>query len=333
MSDSPPVLVPHLMTRQKSAGRAAAVGNALSDRLPDMHLRVAESHEESLELARTAEIVVCKGVTPELLDAAEKLRWIQALSSGLDRFTTDKYGYEPPGVDRLQEEGIVLTNLAGVSAEPMAEQAFGFMLAFARNLHVAARQQFDRKWGGYGVHGELEGSTLGIVGVGSVGTRAAELGSAFDMTVLGIKRDLEDVPDAVEEIYPPDELASVLERADYLLLSCPLTDETSGMIGAEEFEIMREDAVLVNVARGGILVEADLVAALETGEIRGAGLDVFAEEPLPEDSPLWDLPNVVLTPHNSGGSPRGDERMADLFAANYERYLEGDVDSFENRIV
>lgn len=332
MTDTPLVLVPHLMTRQKSADRARAVAAALREAVPDADVRVADSREASLELAREAEVIVCKGVTPELLDAAENLRWIQALSSGLDRFVTDKYGYEPPGLDRLERDGVALTNAAGVAAEPMAEQAFAYLLALERGLPTAVRRQDDGEWGGFGPAGELEGKTLGVVGVGSVGGRAAELACAFRMTVVGTKRDTDDVPDAVDEIRGADELDVVLPRSDYLLVSCPLTDETRGLIDADALAALPDDALLVNVARGEIVDEDALADALANGGLRGAGLDVFATEPLPADSPLWDLENAVLTPHYAGGSPRGDERMAALFARNYERLREGDLASLENRV-
>ncbi|MEF8827442.1 MAG: D-2-hydroxyacid dehydrogenase [Haloarcula sp.] len=264
------------------------------------------------------------------------MRWIQGLSSGLQRFTDDDYvtGYEPPGLDRLRDEGVVLTNVAGIHAEPAGEHVLGYLLSFERNLHLAVRKQVAGEWGGYGgVHGELVDKRLAVIGVGAIGGRVAELGNALGMTVVGTKRDPATAPGAVDGIYGPDGLDAALAGADYVVVTCPLTDETRELVDADAFATMREDAVFVNVARGGVVDERALVKALRGDRIRGAALDVFAEEPLPEDSPLWDEEDVLITPHVAGGSPRSDERVAELFARNYGRFLDGDFDGFENRVV
>jgi phosphoglycerate dehydrogenase-like enzyme len=333
MEASPKILIPHLHVRQKSLESAYDVKKAIEETLPDARIVVAESRQESLQEARTADIIVSKGVTNELLDQSESLQWIQALSSGLGRFTTDRYGYDPPGLERLREDGIVLTNAAGIHAEPTGEQVLGYMLVFEREIHQGVRQQQERVWDSYGPHGELVRKTLGILGVGAIGGRVAELGSGLEMEVIGTKRDTDTVNDAVDEIYSPDSIDELLRRADYLVVSCPLTDQTRDLLGEEEFERMRSDAVLVNIARGEIVAEGALVDALKGGKIRGAALDVFREEPLPETSPLWDLSNVVITPHMAGGSPNGLKRIADLFATNYRHFLAGELDSFINRVV
>lgn len=336
MSNPPSVLIPHLLTRQFSAERARKVRDALTDELPDLDVTLAESEAASLEAVTDADIVVCKGITPALLDRAEQLRWIQGLSSGLQRFTDDDYvtGYTPPGLDRIADEGIALTNAAGVHAEPVGEQVLGYLLAFERNLHRAVRQQAAGEWGGYGgAHGELEDKCLGVIGTGSIGGRVAELGEAVGMTVVGTRRDPTSPHHAVDELYDPGSLDELLADADYVVVSCPLTEETRGLIGAHEFTTMADDAVLVNIARGAIVDESALVNALRSGEIRGAALDVFETEPLPADSPLWEMENVVVTPHVAGSSPRREARVADLFARNYERFRAGDFDAFENRIV
>lgn len=336
MTDGPSVLIPHLLSRQFSTERAQSVRDALMDRLPDLDVTLAGSETESLEAIVTADIVVCKGITPALLDRAERLRWVQGLSSGLQRFTDDDYvtGYTPPGLDRLREEGIILTNVAGIHAEPIGEQVLGYLLSFERNLHRAVRKQVAGEWGGYGgAHGELVDKRLAVVGVGAIGGRVAEFGATLGMTVVGTKRDPTTAPDAVDEIYGPNDLDTVLADADYVVVACPLTEETRGLFDADAFATMREDAVFVNIARGRIVDESALIRSLREETIRGAALDVFAEEPLPDESPLWDEEDVLITPHVAGGSPRSDERVADLFARNYQRFLESDFDAFENRIV
>jgi phosphoglycerate dehydrogenase-like enzyme len=190
------------------------------------------------------------------------------------------------------------------------------------------RGVWERVTGG----GELAGKTVGIVGLGAIGTRVAELAQAYRMTVIGTKRDPATAPDAVDEAFGPAGLGELLDRADYLVLACPLTEETEGLIGSTELRRMDDEAVLVNIARGEVVDQDALVRSLQYHSIRGAGLDVFAEEPLSPDSELWDLSNVVITPHNAGSTPRYAERLAGIFAANYERYQTGGVEALENRV-
>jgi phosphoglycerate dehydrogenase-like enzyme len=153
------------------------------------------------------------------------------------------------------------------------------------------------------------------------------------MTVVGTKRDPSTAPEAVDEVHGPDGLFDVLDGADYVLLSCPLTPETRGLVGRRELGTMDGEAVLVNVARGEVVDQDALVYALQQGGIRGAALDVFEEEPLPGESPLWDLPNVVVTPHMAGSTPYKFERIADIFAENYEAFVDGRVEDLRNRVV
>jgi len=194
---------------------------------------------------------------------------------------------------------VVLTSAAGVHAEAIAQQVVGYLLAFERGLHRAWRQQSRGVWKSFRP-GELGGATLGVVGLGSIGGRTAELVSAFDVTVVGTKRDPSTAPAAADAVYSPDGLYEVLPESDYLLISCPLTDETRGLIGADALDALSDDAVLVNVARGAIVDQDALTRALQGGSLGGAALDVFEEEPLPAESPLWELSNVVVTPHNAG---------------------------------
>ncbi|MEF8841087.1 MAG: D-2-hydroxyacid dehydrogenase [Haloarculaceae archaeon] len=295
---------------------------SVTDRLPDLDLRVARTPAESRALVADAEVALAASLPEEVLAAAEGLRWVQALSAGVDFYD----------LDALREAGVLLTSAAGVHAEPMAEQTLGYLLLFERDVLRGVRQQEAGLWQRY-EGGELRGKTLGIVGVGAVGSRVAELAGAFGMTVLGTKRDPSTAPDAVDEVWAPDGLHELLVRADYVVLACPLTDETRGLIGREELGIMDEESVLVNVARGPIVEEDALVEALQQGVVRGAALDVFGTEPLPAASPLWDLPNAVVTPHMSGSTPHKEHRLADLFATNLEAFRAGDEDAMENRVV
>jgi phosphoglycerate dehydrogenase-like enzyme len=301
---------------------ADALEAAVVDRLPDLDLRVARTPADSRELVGNAEVSIAASLPAEVLAAAEELRWVQALSAGVDFYDHDA----------LRERGVLLTSAAGVHAEPMAEQTLGYLLLFEREILRGVRQQETGRWLRY-EGGELRGKTLGIVGVGAVGSRVAELAEVLGMTVLGTKCDPSTVPDAVDEVWAPDGLHELLVRADYVVVACPLTDETRGLIGREELGIKDDEGVLVNVARGPIVDEGALVEALQKGVVRGAALDVFETEPLPPDSPLWDLPNAVLTPHMAGSTPHKEHRLADLFATNLEAFHDGDADAMANRVV
>ena len=294
----------------------------LEARVPGVDLRVARTPPETRELAGEADALLATYVATDLLEAAPDLRWIQALSSGVDFLD----------LQAIEERGIALTNAAGVHAEPIAEQVVGYLLTFERGIHTGIQQQGEGVWQRYS-GGEIRGKTLGVVGLGAIGSRAAEYADAFGMTVVGTKRDPDAAPDTVDEVYPPDGLFEVLGQSDYVLLSCPLTPETRGLVGREELGAMKGDAVLVNVARGEVVDEEALVYALQQGGIKGAALDVFEEEPLPPESPLWDLPNAVLTPHMAGSTPYKFERIAEIFAANYEAFADGRLDELTNRVV
>jgi phosphoglycerate dehydrogenase-like enzyme len=293
----------------------------------------ALSPEDRVETARTAEesraaiddadvVLTIRSIGGELPDGTAP-DWVQTLNSGVDSYD----------LETLAEREVAVTNAAGVAAEPIAEQVLGYLLVFERRIHKGIRQQErDGVWRRYSA-GELGGKTLGIVGVGAIGTRVAELASAFDVEVIGTKRTPETAPDVVDEAYPPDGLPELLARSDYLVLACPLVEATRGLIGTEELMSMRSDAVLVNVARGEIVEESALETALQQKRIRGAALDVFEEEPLPRESPLWDLSNAVVTPHMAGSTPRYADRIGSLFEENYRRYAAGDLGELRNRIV
>lgn len=300
---------------------APRLSEKLDERLPEP-IRVAETPEDSRDLLATAEVAVVGRFPEELLDVADELRWLQATSAGVDFLD----------LDALAANGVAVTNASGVHAQPAAEQVFGYLATVERKLDVAAENKRRGVWERYSP-GELAGKTLGVVGLGAIGTRVAELGQAYGMEVVGTKRDPSTAPAAVDEVYSPDDLREVLTRVDYLVLACPLTDETEHLIGREQLRAMDDDAVLVNVARGGVVDQDALVRALQYRTIRAAALDVFEEEPLPPDSPLWDLSNAIVTPHTVGATPRYAERMAEIFADNFEAYREGGVDALDNRVV
>lgn len=265
-------------------------------------------------------------------DQAPSLRWVQLHTAGVEMiFSHPLY----------TQTDILFTTVSGIHAINMAEYVMAQILAFAHRLSFMLEDQAQRtwpakRWQRY-VPDELYGRTIGIVGYGSVGRQIARLASTFGMTVLAVKRNAKDPTDSgytlpgigdpegdiPDRIYPPQALKSFLAECDYVVLTVPLTEETHHLINAETLAAMKENAVLVNVARGAVVDEAALTEALNKGQLAGAALDVFEEEPLPEESPLWTMPNVILSPHVSGFTPYYSERAADVFGENLRRYVAG----------
>jgi phosphoglycerate dehydrogenase-like enzyme len=318
MTDRPDVLIPHYV----SDGARESLREGLADLLPDLDLSVAETPPETDERLSSVEVVLSSRFPAEKVDRAPELQWIQALSAGVDHFPRED----------LSAAGVALTNASGVHAEPIGEQVLAYLLAFERNVQKGMAQKERGVWESYGGR-ELRDETVGILGLGAIGGRVAELASPFGTRVVGTKRDPDTAPDAVDEAYAPDGLYDVLAQSDYVVIALPLTDETRGLVGEEEIRTTPSSAVLVNVARGEIVDEAALTDALQRGHLRGAALDVFEEEPLPGDSPLWDLSNVILTPHMAGSTPHYYDRCANLFVENYRTFVAGGSESMENRIV
>ena len=317
------VLVFH-RTPPENAGGPERLAAAIEARLPDadLELDVADDYGDAAAKLPDAEVLVEHRVDAELLEAAADLEWIQSLSSGYDRFD----------LEWLADRGIALTTVSGVHATPIAHQILGYVLTFERGLDRARRQADRREWRRF-APSEPTGKTVGIVGLGSIGSRAAEFLEAIGMEVLGVKRDLDDVPDVASEVYPPEELHTVLGRSAYVVAACPLTDETRGMFDERAFASMDTDAVFINIARGDVADEDALVDALRTGNLGGAALDVASEEPLSPASPLWNMENVILTPHMAGGSPKFVDRVAGIFSRNFDRYARGEFEAMESRVV
>ncbi|QRV17346.1 D-2-hydroxyacid dehydrogenase [Haloterrigena salifodinae] len=292
----------------------------IRDRRPGINLEHVADDAEVLEAAADAEVIVTSQLPDDVLDAAENLRWVQALSAG-----TDEYDY-----DALGARDVALTSVSGIHAQPIGQQVLGYLLHFERRFDRAIAKQRRREWERHGGR-ELGDRTIGIVGVGAIGSQVADYCTAFDARVVGTKRDPTDASAVLDAVYGPDDLESVLEVSDYLVLACPLTDETRGLIDADALATLPDDAVLVNVARGEVVEQSALVDALEADDLGGAALDVFEEEPLPKSSPLWDRDDVLVTPHMAGSTPHYWERCADVFLRNYDRFQAGEP--LENRVV
>ncbi len=275
-----------------------------------------------------ADVLVVSGLWRNtLLERAPRLRLIQSISAGTDQY------------DRaaLVAHGVRLASAQGANARAVAEHAMALILALARRLPEACRNQASGHW--RGMIGELSqredevgGKTLLIVGLGGIGGRLAELSRAFGMRVLAIRRHPEAGPKTADEVHGMGALPALLPQADVVALTCPLTPETANLIDAAALARMRPGAVLVNVARGGCVDEAALLAALDEGRIAGAALDVAREEPLPPASPLWRAPNLLLTPHTGGETRRYEDRVIDLLLENLDRLWRGGAE-LRNQIV
>lgn len=271
-------------------------------------------------------------LTPPLLQAARKLRWVQAPTASMEKFLYPE----------LAASAVVVSNMRGIFSDVIADHVFGFVLCFAKNFHTYLRQQLEGRWRmlgreaaelpGYGGPGEVHPSdraaltladcTLGIVGLGGIGLEVARRGLAFGMHVLGVDPRAEQTPPGVQ-LFRPDRLDDVLRQSDFVVIAAPHTPETYKLFRRERLRQMKRSAYLINVGRGVIVDLADLTAALEAGEIAGAGLDVFEIEPLPPDHPLWRMPNVIITPHSAAASPRVPERHLETLLDNLRRFVAG----------
>jgi phosphoglycerate dehydrogenase-like enzyme len=258
---------------------------------------------------------------PRLAEASQ-LRWIQLISAGV-----------PHALCPLaQDRSITVTNLAGLYGSSIAEHAFALLLCLARNLHLAFRNQQQGAWDRSIARTmmDLHGRTLALVGLGDIGRAIARLGRAQGMRVVGCRRRDLPAPE-VDQVYPLSRLHEMLAEADAVLVAAPLTAHTEGLLGPDEFAAMKPGVLYINVSRGPIAQEAALMTALQSGQVRGAGLDVFATEPLPPNHPFWTMPHVLLSPHYSGETINQSARPAERFARNLiawrrDRPLEGLVD-------
>ena len=265
-----------------------------------------------------ADVVLGWAVRPENFHRATRLAWIQVTAASVASLLFPE----------LVESAVIVTNGRGLHAVSMAEHALGVMLAFARKLHLARDAQRQRRWAQDQLwteppaFGGLSGTTLGLVGFGAIGRAITERARPLGMRVIALRRHPAAVPAPADEQWGVERLPDLIARADWLVLAPPLTAETRGLIGATELALMKPGAILVNLGRGALVDQEALAEALREGRIAGAGLDVFQREPLPAASPLWSLPQVILTPHISGLDPRLWERAMDLFRRNLYAFLE-----------
>ncbi|QQZ08876.1 D-2-hydroxyacid dehydrogenase [Heyndrickxia vini] len=249
------------------------------------------------------------------IDQDSNLKWLQSWSAGVDRFP----------LEELHAKDIFLTTASGVHAYPISETIFALMLGLTRKIHTYVRNQQSKTWHHAHLSLEMHGKTVGIIGAGAIGKETAKIAKAFGMKVIGIRHS-NILEESFDEMYTTSSLNSILPECDYIIVTTPLTDETYHLFGNEQFQLMKESSFFINIGRGEIAVEEELVHALETGSIAGAGLDVFEKEPLADQSPLWNLENVIITPHTAGSTEHYDTRVIeDIFIPNLKHYLQEGV--------
>jgi len=277
------------------------------------------------EASESGELAACDALVTftyedRFLDAG--VEWIHSIQAGVDRFP----------FDALADRNIALTNSTGIHGDVVGETAVGLMLSFARRLHVHRSNQERGEWRkpAWNDAFPLRRESACVVGLGTLGKGIATRASALGMDVTGVKRTPTPV-DGVDEVYPPTDLREAIGDARFVALAVPLTADTEGMISAPELDAMREDAYLINVARGPVVDQDALVDALDSGAVAGAGLDVFETEPLPAESSLWDREEVIVTPHAAGFNVEYYERVATIVRENLRRLAVGE--SLTNRVV
>jgi phosphoglycerate dehydrogenase-like enzyme len=294
-----------LVLREEVHGlSSASYAEKLRDRLDDHTVRHAKTPTEEREMIGAADIVTGLSIDRSLFDFAENLELFACAYAGTDHLP----------LEALAEADVEVTNAAGVHTASASEHAIGSILTFSRRLHKAARAD---QWQPASPS-ELSGSTVTIVGLGAIGSGIADRLEPFGVRTLGVRRSPES-GGPTDEVFGPERLHEALARSDFVVLCCPLTDETRGLIGDAEISTLSSDAVLVNVARGEVVDTEALLAGLRRGRLGGAALDVTDPEPLPDEHPLWDLDEVLITPHSAGSTQVYYDRLADIVADNVER--------------
>jgi phosphoglycerate dehydrogenase-like enzyme len=296
-------------------------------------MQVVNAESETAALAAMPEADAFFGkLTPPLLAAAKRLRWAQAATVSLEHYVFPE----------LVEHPCVLTNMRGLFSDVIADQVMGYVLCFARNLHIYIRNQLEAEWAPQGgesarvgfaagpgvvnaidrAHLHLDGMTMGIVGFGAIGAEIGRRAQAFGIKLIAVDPQPREAPGV--EIWPPARLSDLLGRSDFVVVAAPHTPETARLFRLPQFEQMKRSAYFINVGRGAIVALDDLVTALERKLIAGAALDVFETEPLPAGHPLWRFENVILTPHVAGYSPKIAERHLDVLLDNVRRFVKGE---------
>jgi phosphoglycerate dehydrogenase-like enzyme len=278
------------------------------------------AYDDLVKRVGEADVVVVSGMWKnDVIPHAGKLKFIQSISSGMDQYSKEQLG----------AKNVRLASAAGVNARAVAEHAIALILAVARRLPEARDNQHHKMWRGMigdlaQREDELGGKTLLIVGMGRIGSHLARLAKAFDMKVLGIRRDPAQGANGADSIHGMADLVKLVPQADFVALACALTPETTGLMNAAAFAAMKPSAVFVNVARGKVADEGALIKTMQGNRIWAAAIDVTVDEPLPEASPLWSMPNVFITPHTGGETRAYEDNVIDILIENLDRLWRGD---------
>ncbi len=296
---------------------------ALKRRLDDREVTLAASANEELSIIPEAKIVVGYDLRPELLEKAANLRLFACSSSGVGHLD----------LDALAELGIAVTNAAGVHGPNIAEHVLGWMLMITRRLDEGIERQKRHEWRHFKAFDDLQGSRVCVVGLGAIGNAIVDRLDGFDVETVGVRYTPEK-GGPTDEVYGFDEIVDALTNVDYLVIACPLTETTEGLIGELELSTLPHDAIVINIGRGPIIDTDSLVDTLRSNRLRAAALDVTDPEPLPEGHPLWNFDNTYITPHCSGYTPHYWERVANILVRNLERVDENNsFDGLENQII
>lgn len=300
----------------------------LSADFPDVEFVHRKNYDTISDDIKDADIVVSWSLTADQLKSAQKLRWIHSTAAAIHQLM----------IPEIVNGNVLVTNARGVHGPVVAEHVLALMFALAKRLPTAIRMQQTHNWGQEAMTREqppireLRDSTLGLIGVGSIGGHVAAIASAIGMRVFAVRANpqkgidwlkTDDPSRSQHRVYGPKDLDRVLAEADFVVISAPVTSATQKLIDANALATMKRDAYLINIARGALIDELALTKALQERRIGGAALDVFAEEPLPKDSPLWDLDNVLITPHSAGIAHKLWERQYTLFSQNLRRFISG----------
>jgi len=293
----------------------------LRKRFPEISFRHALTDDEASLAIETTDVALASRLSAAMVERAPRLRWVHSTAAAVANLLP---------LDEFAARGIIVTNSRGIQAVPIAEHVMGGLLVLARRFNVMFDAQRDRRW----IQNELthdawpwslQGRKMTILGLGTIGQEVARRAHAFGMSVTGIRRRLDQpVPAFVERMVGPDRLHDALSGSDVLVISAPFISGTDGLISAKEIALLNPGAIIINVARGKIVDEAALIAAIQSGHLGGAVLDVFEREPLDRASPLWGLPNVIISPHSAGVRPDHWDEVIDLFSENLRRFPRGE---------
>jgi D-2-hydroxyacid dehydrogenase (NADP+) len=300
--------------------------DVLRRRFPQIEFVYATTPEQRADALRDCDVAYTWILKSDEFAAASQLKWVH----------TSAVAVETLCLEELFARGVIVSNTRGVQAVPIAEHVMAVVLAPSKQLPFALDHQRQATWAQNQFVGDrlpqlLRGKSLGVIGVGTIGSEIAARARAFDMRVVALRRRVSGAVSGIDRIYGNDQLADFLSQSNVLVIAAPLTAETRGLIGAAQFAQLPRGAIVVNVGRAKIIDTDALIAALHSGHLGGASLDVFPQEPLPPEHPLWTTPNVILTPHTSGFRAGHWDEVIELFAENLQRFLVGESLRFEVR--